>query len=338
MPSHLSENKRAIIIHLHKNGKSQREISRETSCSRNGVQVTIKRWLEEGTLKERDGRGRKKRVTSRVERRLVRLSMANRHLTSPELSRELELSTGTKLASSTVRRVLRENGLKGCKARKKPLVSEQQRKARVEWARQHANWTVDDWKKVLFSDESTFTIQNHRGNAWVRRRPGEEYKANCILPTIKHPVGVMVWGCFAASGAGRLHIVNGTMNAIKYCGVLENSMLKSAEDLFEGPWVFQQDNAPCHTARIVKEWMGTHNVSNLKWPAVSPDLNPIENLWSKMGTLVSKHKPRNKIALIEVIIKSWFRIISPDLLQRLVSSMPTRCQAVINSNGWPTKY
>ena len=91
-------------------------------------------------------------------------------------------------------------------SRKKLLLTEKQRKHRLEWARSHVKWPVEKWRKVLFSDESTFTLNNHAGNNYVRRRPDEKYRPYCISPTIKRPQSIMVWGCMAASGICRLKV------------------------------------------------------------------------------------------------------------------------------------
>ena len=74
---------------------------------------------------------------------------------------------------------------------------------------------------MIFSDESTFTIQNHAGNHFVRRRPYEVFSPQCILPTIKHPTSVMIWGCMTSHGIGRLHTCDGVMNATKYADALK---------------------------------------------------------------------------------------------------------------------
>ena len=147
---------------------------------------------------------KKAKVRTRSDRTLIRISLRNRKLTWKKLSRELKESSGVELSASTVRRRLLENGLRGCKARKKPLLTEKHRKHHLEWARSHVKWPVEKWRKVLFSDESTFNLNNHAGNNYVRRRPEEEYRPYCISPTIKHPQSIMVWGCMAASGIGRL--------------------------------------------------------------------------------------------------------------------------------------
>ena len=232
-----------------------------------------------------------------------------------------------------------ESGLCGCKARKKPLLTEKQRKRRLEWARAHVKWPVEKWRKVLFSDESTFTVNNHAGNNYVRRRPNEEYRPYCISPTIKYPQSIMVWSCMTAHGIGRLEIVSGMMNAMKYIDVLENKMLPSARSLFsDNDWIFQDDNAPCHRAKKVQHWYRTHRVKRMDWPAQSPDLNSIENLWYRVSTIIGKNKPKTKRELIEQVIAAWYRVISAEELKKLVDSLPLRCKMVIENNGWPTKY
>ena len=335
----ISAENRGVIIFLHKKGKSQRFIAEKTGISRNGVQGVLKRWKATGESKCQPRSGRKRKSTERTDRTLVRLSLANRKLTSKELARELKESNSVELSTPTVRRRLLESGLRGCKAIKKPLLTEKQRKRRLEWARAHVKWPVEKWRKVLFSDESTFTVNNHAGNNYVRRRPNEEYWPYCISPTIKHPQSIMVWSCMTAHGIGRLEIVSGMMNAMKYIDVLENKMLPSARSLFsDNDWIFQDDNAPCHRAKKVHHWYRTHRVKRMDWPAQSPDLNPIENLWYRVSTIIGKNKPKTKRELIEQVIAAWYGVISAEELKKLVDSLPRRCKMVIENNGWPTKY
>ena len=121
---------------------------------------------------------------------------------------------------------------KGMQSEKETKSIENQRKARIAWAKEHLNWTSEDWDRVIFSNESTFTIQNHAGNNFVRRRPHEALSPQCISPTIKHPTSMMIWGCTASNGIGRLHTCEGMMNATKYAAVLETKLLASARSLF----------------------------------------------------------------------------------------------------------
>ena len=152
----------------------------------------LKRWMETGDSRCQPRSGRKRKLVTRSDETLIRISLRNRKLTSKELSRKLKESSEVELSAPTVRRRLLENGLRGCKARKKPLLIGKQRKHRSEWARSHVKWPVENWRKVLFSDESTLTLNNHAGNNYLRRRPEEEYRPYCISPTIKHPQSIMV--------------------------------------------------------------------------------------------------------------------------------------------------
>lgn len=336
----LSTEQKSVITFLHKEGHSYREIANKVGCSVKGIYTTIKRFQETGSQNHRARSGRPRISTERADRSLVRISLSDRKLTSAHLRREWKESTGVEAARSTVRQRLLDSGLRGCKARKKPFVNEQQRRRRLAWAKAHQNWSIEEWQRVLFSDESTFTLNSHAGNNYVRRRVGEEFKPCCILPTVKHPASVMVWGCMTASGVGRLHLVQGMMNAKQYIEVLEKKMKPSSVTLFgeDEEYIFQDDNAPCHRAKVVKEWLRANNVTTLDWPAQSPDLNPIENLWQRLNNLISVSKPKTKTELIEKIINNWHHIITTEELRKLVESMPRRCKMVIENKGYPIKY
>lgn len=194
--------------------------------------------------------------------------------------------------------------------------------------------------QVLFSDESVFSISANATH--VRRRVNERYHPDCVVRTVKHPESVMVWGCFSYYGPGRLSIIpkGTTVNAQRYLQILQNSMLPSARDLFQGQeYIFQDDGAPCHRAKVVKAWLKDRKVKTMEdWPGQSPDINPIENLWNIMKKLVNKCKPTSRIKLIEAVIQSWNHVVSREILENLVESMPRRIDAVICAKGNVTKY
>ena len=107
-------------------------------------------------------------------------------------------STGTIISSSTIRRRLLESGLKGCVARKKPLLTNAHKKKRRERCRERKNWTKEHWGKMFFSDDTIFELIPGRRN-FVRRRVGEEYHPECLVSTVKHGGGkLQVWGCMGS--------------------------------------------------------------------------------------------------------------------------------------------
>ncbi|GFU75968.1 transposable element Tcb1 transposase [Trichonephila clavipes] len=113
-------------------------------------------------------------------------------------------------------------------------------------------------------DESQFCISGNQSSAYVRRRSQEEFSPQCLKPTVKYPTKVMVWGCMSSYGVGRLHIVSGTVKAMDYIAILQNKLLPTARDLFGNQsWIFKDDNAPCHRAKVVQKWLKDHTVNRM---------------------------------------------------------------------------
>ncbi|GFX29536.1 transposable element Tcb1 transposase [Trichonephila clavipes] len=198
-------------------------------------------------------------------------------LNSSQILKQWTSTSNVSVCPRTVRGRLLEIGLRGFKAHPKPLLTEFQRKRRLTWAREHSLGTIKDWEKVIFSDESQFCISGNQSSDYARRCTHEEFSPQCLSP--QYPTKVMVWGCMSSHGVGRLHIVSGTVKAMDYIEILQNILLPTARDLFGNQsWIFQDDNAPCHRAKVVQKWLKYHTVNRMNWPGQSPDLNPIENL------------------------------------------------------------
>ncbi|GFV73058.1 transposable element Tcb1 transposase [Trichonephila clavipes] len=230
-------------------------------------------------------------------------------LNSTQILKQWTLTSSVSVCPRTVRGRLLEIRLRGCKARLKPLLTEFQRKRRLTWEREHSLWTIKDWKKVILSDEGQFCISGNQSSAYVKRHTHEEFSPQCLKPTVKYPTKVMIWGCMSSHGVGRLHIVSGTVKAMNYIEILQNKLLPTARDLFGNQsWVFQDENAPCHRAKVVQKWLKDHTVNRMNWPGH----NPLENLWLKIGYVISKKNPSNKHELIEALIFSFNHIVTKD--------------------------
>lgn len=107
--------------------------------------------------------------------------------------------------------------------------------------------------------------------------------------------------------------------------------------------IFMQDNASVHTAKVVKAYLKSSKINVLDWPALSPDLNPIENVWSQMQKKVYERMRlgsliKNKEDLLSLVKRCFFEVCNPKYLSSLYNSMPKRIRAVIDQNGQRTKY
>ncbi len=123
-----------------------------------------------------------------------------------------------------------------------------------------------------------------------------------------------------------------------YQEILEHFMLPSADQLFkDADFIFQQDLAPAHTAKSTKSWLNDHGVGVLDWPANSPDLNPIDNLWGIVKRKMRNKRPKNADELKATVKETWASI-PPQQCHKLITSMPRRIEAVIKAKWAPTKY
>ena len=295
--------------------------------------------LPPGTTPPRKpGSGAPRKTSSRTDTLLKREVMLNPSISAASL-KKTHPDILQNLTIRTIRhRLQKDLGLPTRRAAKKPLLTTAMKKKRLEFCQKYKDWTSEDWKKVMFSDESTFRLV--RGESRTVRRPRgvSRFDPRYTVKTIKHPDSVMVWGAFSG-GKGRVGLYflpkNVTMKGSNYIDVLKEHLL-SFWSIHECNY-FMHDGAPAHRSKVVKKFLADTEIEILDWPGNSPDLNPIENVWNVMKNKVQASKPTNIKDLQEALKRLWINM-DASYFAKLAESMPKRLQMVIKNKGNMSKY
>lgn len=335
----LSTETKEKIKKMFEEGERQANIALLLNICQPSVSNVVNEARNNGYLSaHKKGAGRPLVTNSRSHRRLSRILDENRFVTVSQCRESME-ECGIKISRSTVHRRMKEIGFKSRVPKKKPMLNIKQRVKRLKWAKNHISLSDNYWNQVIFSDESKFEIPaGRKGRVW--RKDGEAFSPKCTHRTVKHPGGVMVWGSISSKGLGKLLFIDGNIDSVKYQEILAEGLLGSLSSaVLEQPPIFQHDLASCHNSKSTRLWMNAHNIEVLEWPANSPDLNPIENIWNDIKFMIRKANtlPRTKDELKSLILQFWEGFPAARC-QKLISSMSRRCESVIKSKGYPTKY
>lgn len=335
--------KKREALGLLQDGRSTREVATMVGISQQSVSNIVQE-NKENIPNNLGGRPRKlslgaaEYAKAMIKRGRVKTAVAATKILNQELPEPV--------SARTVRRGLCEVGLEAEKVKKRPALKKTQIKLRKLFAKKYREWTIDDWSRVVFSDESKVNRISSDGlqYRWVDRA---EISDRAVQGTVKFGGGnIKVWACFSWYGPGYITKIDDTMDAALYKQILQEELHESLEEwnLDGGDYVFQHDNDPKHTARIVQDYLKSKHLTEyegtlLMWPAQSPDLNPIEHMWAELKRRLASYPeyPRNCAELWDRISHEWY-LIPREFCQNLISSMPRRLAAVYRAQGKTTRY
>ena len=217
-----------------------------------------------------------------------------------------------------------------------PSLSSKRKEDRVQWAKDCSHWHTR-WRRVVFSNEKRFNLEGP--DVFAHYRHDLRKEPRYFSKRRQGGGSVIIWAAISYTGVSDIAVINSRLNSEKYCEVLSKCLLSFGANECHNSRIFQQDNAPCHSSSHTKAFLAGNYVDVLRWPARSPDLNMIENVWGILVRDVHKDCKQNgsKEELKEAIRKSWEKF-SVDTVQKLYDSMSKRCISVIECGGRKVKY
>ena len=315
-------------------GDNISNVSRAFGCHRNTIIRLRQRFQQTGGVADRHRPGRPRVTNPRTDRFITLTHPRRRFQTATSSARQYGISKHTVLPRlGQARQPIRP---------RRPYVGQvltaRHRAARLQWEQRHFRWWRQQWARVLFSDESRFNLSHHDGRIRGFRRREERFADNCLIERDRFGGGsVMVWRSIMDRRKTSLIDVQGNLNAQGYI----NQILQPETVLFlqrHGSAILVHDNASPHVAKICRQFLNRNNVNVLPWPAVSPDMNPIERIWDYLGRKVrTRGNIQNLRDLETALIQEWNNIPNV-VIRRYVRSMRRRLVACINSRGGHTRY
>ena len=317
----LSEREKGKLIAYSEMNLSKRDMARRL---RRSVHV-VTNFFGQGEKYGKNYKGRSKKLSAK-EQHLLKRAASNTSNSCKTIIKETNLS----ISQPTASRYLKNFNIKYLKMKAKPVLTKKHKENRKLFCKKNLK---QDWSKVWFSDEKRWCLDgpDRVGFYW------HDLRKDTLLRMKRHSGGrsLTVWGAICGSKKSPLVILNETVTADRYINILSSSFLPA----YDNSELLVADNAPAHSAKKSKSWIETVNIQTIKWPSVSPDLNPIENVW---GLLVRRVYGRNKqfsnLKELETEILSAWDNLSPEDILSLTNSMDDRVFDCIVQNGSHTKY
>lgn len=320
------ELQRKTILHLWNEGvRDAKEIHKRTNIPPSTIYNNLKKLKKLGTIRHAGGNGRPRKITANASKALGQYVRRDSSISTRTLATKLS-NIGVEVSYRTVGRHLADSGYSKLLPKATPMLTDNHKRKRVEWAKDHLN---DNWNKTLFSDETAFQLFRNTVERWYKgERP--------TRPMPKDRTKILAWGGFCIKGKTSLFCFKQIMDAKFYVDILRRHT-PEINRMLKGKWRFQQDNDPKHTSRLAQAFLRENMPKVMAWPSNSPDLNPIENLWSIVKSNVERRMPKNQNELEQFMVEEWENIPDSTLIN-LVKSMKRRCELVIEKNGERIPY
>jgi transposase len=337
MPKANRELARMRVVELYGQHLSERAIAKAIHKPNPFVHYWIRHYQLYGHVRDLPRRGRPRTLTDPLVHHIDKRMRNTRYQSIRKTAAQIRAG-GIRISDTSVWRAARRSGLRAYVRKRKPLLTSSFRKRRLSYARKYGE---HDWRKHMFGDEKTFYLFSlpNRKNDVVWASSGDKIEPQA---TVKNAPKVNVYAAISIEGRSTIKFFNENMTAGIYCDILEDTLLPAAERIYGNrSWTYVQDNDPKHTAKLTKEFIRINLKKTIPvedWPPNSPDLNPIENLWSTLGERVARKNPTDIASMKKIIRQQWKKVATAEVRKALIDSIPFRLKQVIKNKGGHTKY
>ncbi|GFU63514.1 transposable element Tcb2 transposase [Trichonephila clavipes] len=329
------------IVGMLKSSRSQTEVSRILNVDQSMISRLWQRFQRAENVTREPVSGRPRVTTPRQDRYLVISARHQMGSTARELGSALTVATGIRISRQTVYRRLNYASLHARRPAVCIPLTSAHKLACLNWSLKHRHWSVGEGTNVMFSDESRFSLSSDSRRVTIWRERGTRFEPRNITERHHFPSrGVMVWAGIMMDDRTDLHFFDTGSVTAQRC---RDEVLEPYVRVFRGAvgpdFIFMDDNAPCHLAVLIDDFLETENIQRMSWPANSPDLNPIEHVWDMLGRQIAAltHPPSSVTELKRALQEAWNRL-NPQLIYHLIASMVNRCAACLAVRGDHTPY
>lgn len=206
---------------------------------------------------------------------------------------------------------------------------------------QRVHWRLQQWRRVLFTDESRFRLFRADGRIRVWRAPRQELLLQHVQAADGQGPSLHVWAGISLHRRTQLVFLDRNVNAATYADLLQTDIRPFMETELNGTEnsILQDDNAPPHRAASVLQLKEELGIRTLRWPSRSPDMNPIEHVWSYLKRKITMldHQPQNITQLRQALTTCWNEM-PQSYIRRLILGMPRRVSSLLLARGGYTRY
>lgn len=336
LPSNLL-GKRTLVLQFIMQGLSDMDIQRITNVDHKTIKKYRNLWQSGKLFSLENKIGSPTKKSNDLVEYIDSITKINRRMSNEQVSKIIKDNPKFENVSATlVRQIRQELGYKFLPPIRTFILTQQQKVARLNFCLKHIQEKTN-WDNVLFTDESYFWLgEDYRP---LYRKRGEHCR-EVEVHEKKFPEKVLVFGGISKRCKTNLIILErGTVDSLTYIDDLidGSGLIPAMNNIYKNGWVLMQDGASAHTSFETMDYLKNYVNVLEDWPSMSPDLNPIENLWSIMKQRVFELQPKTKEDLIASIIAVW-ESITQELISNLINSMPERLKEVVKNNGDHINY